>query len=119
MTGFLKTPKLTAKLRRAQSSSQTKMYIRRINAMNVPFKFETARLKADETALIDSGATENFIDEDTWKRLGIGRNQLHEKIILTNVDGTGKPTRRTHPLLLAPSQPPRKGSAIEVLPYRL
>jgi hypothetical protein len=64
------------------------MYIRRINAMNVPFKFETARLKADETALIDSGATENFIDEDTWKRLGIGRNQLHEKIVLTNVDGT-------------------------------
>jgi hypothetical protein len=84
----LKTPKPTAKLRRAQSSSQIEMYIRRINAMNVPFKFQTARLKANETTLIDSGVTENFIDEDTWKRLGIGKNQLHEWIILTNVNGT-------------------------------
>jgi len=56
--------------------------------MNVPFQFQTAQMKADESALLDSGATENFIDENTWKRLQVGRNELKEKLILHNVDGT-------------------------------
>jgi len=34
--------------------------------MNVPFDFQTAHAEADEIALLDSGVTENFIDEHTW-----------------------------------------------------
>jgi hypothetical protein len=43
---------------------------------------------ADEKALLDSGATENFVDETTWQRLGIGRKELKKPITITNVDGT-------------------------------
>jgi hypothetical protein len=41
--------------------------------MNVPFSFQTAHAMAKETALLDSGATENLIDEATWKRMKVGR----------------------------------------------
>ena len=65
--------------------------------MNVPFKFATARAMAEETALLDSGATENFIDETTWERLKVGKNCLKDKIILHNVDGTeNKKGQLTH-----------------------
>jgi gag-polyprotein putative aspartyl protease len=43
---------------------------------------------AEQTALLDSGATENFISYSTWKQLGIGRQELDEPIIVHNVDGT-------------------------------
>jgi hypothetical protein len=43
------------------------MYIRKINAINMPFSFQTAHAMAKETALLDSGATENFLDQETWK----------------------------------------------------
>ena len=39
------------------------MYVSKISAIHVPFDFICARGKAEEEALIDSGATENFIDE--------------------------------------------------------
>jgi predicted aspartyl protease len=43
---------------------------------------------ADERALLDSGATENFVDETTWQQLGIRRKELKKPITITNVDGT-------------------------------
>jgi len=43
---------------------------------------------AKQTALLDSGATENFISFCTWKQLGIGRQELNEPITVHNVDGT-------------------------------
>ena len=52
---------------------------------------------AKETALLDSGVTENFIDETTWERLRVGKNRLKDKIILHNVDGTeNKKGQLTH-----------------------
>jgi hypothetical protein len=54
--------------------------------MNVSFR--TSQSKADKSALIDSGATDNFIDEETWKRLGIGRKELSRPVTVHNVDGT-------------------------------
>jgi hypothetical protein len=73
------------------------MYIRRLNAMNVPFKFETARATAEESALLDSRATDNFINEETWKRLGVGRRPLKAPITVYNVDGTeNKQGKMTH-----------------------
>jgi hypothetical protein len=63
--------------------------------MNVSFR--TSQSKADESALIDSGATDNFIDEDTWKRLGIGRKELARPVTVHNVDGTeNKQGKITH-----------------------
>jgi len=43
---------------------------------------------AEETALLDSGVRENFLDEDVWKGLGIGRVRLKQPIPVHNVDGT-------------------------------
>jgi len=74
-------------LRRGQVSSKQDVYIRKISAMNVPFQFQTAQMKANKSTLLDSGATENFIDKNTWTWLKIGTNELKEKLILHNVDG--------------------------------
>jgi hypothetical protein len=43
---------------------------------------------AEEVALIDSGATENFIDQETVKKLKLGSKKLSEPIRLRNIDGT-------------------------------
>jgi len=52
---------------------------------------------AEQTALLDSGATENFISFRTWKHLGIGRQELNEPITVHNVDGTeNKKGKITH-----------------------
>ena len=52
---------------------------------------------AEETTLIDSGATDNFIDEDTWGKLGVGRMELSKPITIHNVDGTeNKQGKLTH-----------------------
>jgi hypothetical protein len=64
------------------------MYIKRITSMNIPFSFTTAHAKAEEKALLDSGAMENFIDKETWKRKGVGKRPLVKPIKVYNVDGT-------------------------------
>src|ERR1700747_1153669 len=64
------------------------MYINKIDALNVPFTFKTAHATAEEKALLDSGATENFIDQKTWERMGVGKRLLKKPIVVMNVDGT-------------------------------
>ena len=49
------------------------MYVSEISAIHVPFDFICVRGKAEEEALVDSGATENFINERMVWRLGIGK----------------------------------------------
>ena len=79
------------------SREEQKMYIKRITSMNVPFSFKTAHTTAEEIALLDSGATENFIDEETWKRMKVGRRPLVKPIKVYNVDGTeNKQGEMTH-----------------------
>jgi len=39
-----------------------------------------------EVALLDSGATKNFLDEDVWRRLKIGRFKLSQLLTIHNVD---------------------------------
>jgi hypothetical protein len=39
------------------------VYIRRLKTMNIPFKFHTVQKTTKECALLDSGATENFMNE--------------------------------------------------------
>ena len=41
-----------------------------------------------EVALIDSGPTENFIDQETIKKLKLGTRKLEEPVRLRNIDGT-------------------------------
>ncbi len=64
------------------------MYIRSINAMKVPFEFISVSRTADEKALLDSGASENFLDFNVWKELKIGQVRLGKEIPVHNVDGT-------------------------------
>ena len=52
------------------------------------FSFETAKQQTEETGLLDSGATHNFIDVRTVLRLGVGTRRLEEARTVTNVDGT-------------------------------
>ena len=43
------------------------VYIRRLKTMSIPSEFRTVWKTTDEHALLDSGATENFLDENMWK----------------------------------------------------
>jgi hypothetical protein len=54
----------------------------------MPFTFRTLRGTVGETALVDSGANENFIDQRTIARWGITTKQLPLPVQVTNVDGT-------------------------------
>jgi hypothetical protein len=41
------------------------MYVTKKNALEIPFDFQTYMAKAEEKALMDSRATENFINKGT------------------------------------------------------
>ena len=41
-----------------------------------------------EVALLDSGATKNFLNKDVWRRLKIGHFKLSQLLTVHNVDGT-------------------------------
>jgi hypothetical protein len=64
------------------------MYVSKENALEIPFDFKTYMAKAEEIALVDSGATENFIDYQTVARLRLGSNKLATPRPVHNVDGT-------------------------------
>jgi hypothetical protein len=64
------------------------MYVSNLNALEIPFAFKTYMAQAEEKALIDSGATENFIDYKTVAQLRLGSNKLLRPRPVHNVDGT-------------------------------
>jgi hypothetical protein len=65
------------------------MYIfRSDNRLEVPITLHSFKGMAEEVALIDSGTTENFIDQETVKKLKLGSKKLSEPIRLRNIDGT-------------------------------
>jgi len=64
------------------------VYIRRIKTMNVPFEFYTVQKTTDKLALLNSRATENFINERIWERLHIGWFKLPTPLTIHNIDGT-------------------------------
>jgi Aspartyl protease len=67
--------------------SQT-LYISNWNSMNVPFTFKSMHGTANKKALLDSGATECFLNEQMVSQLGIGTKQLPIPRKVHNVDGT-------------------------------
>jgi hypothetical protein len=64
------------------------MYISEKSSINMPFTFLCARGTAEETALVDSSATENFMDERMVARLGIGKRPMKQPRHVFNVDGS-------------------------------
>jgi hypothetical protein len=64
------------------------MYINKHNSIKLLFSLYTYRGKAEETALIDSGATENFVDYKTMARLHLGTKKLEQVCPIINIDGT-------------------------------
>jgi hypothetical protein len=45
-------------------NKSTIVYIRRIKTLNLPFHSYTVQQMTNNMALLDSGATENFLDEE-------------------------------------------------------
>ena len=64
------------------------MYIRKLQSLQIKFTFVTSQTKTEKSALIDSGAMENFIDIEVWEQLRIGKCQMDRPAIIHNVDGT-------------------------------
>ena len=65
------------------------VYIRSLlKSMRIALTFKTVSTVAKEEALLDSGATENFLDLQAWKELRIGQFCLRKLIPVRNVDGT-------------------------------
>jgi len=54
----------------------------------MPFDLYSAKGKKEERALVDSGATANFVDYKTVKRLGLGSKKLEQVRTVKNIDGT-------------------------------
>ena len=76
----------TARLRTV-SHEKNEMYIRRISAINMKVPFRSLSKQAEELVLIDSGATENFLDKATWERMGIRSHETTKLITVYNMDG--------------------------------
>ena len=77
------------------------MYISEKTAINAPFTFSCARGMAEEQALVDSGATENFMDEKMVTRLSIRCQAMDQSRRVFNVDGSeNKNGMLTHYCLL-------------------
>lgn len=56
--------------------------------MHVPIQLKTTTQTAEEFALLDTGATENFVSKSVLTRLGIGTQRLPQPRRVRNADGT-------------------------------
>ncbi len=66
---------------------------------------------AEEIALVDSGTMENFIDQDTIKKLKLGTKKLETPVGLRNINGTfNKSGQITHYLDLLVSHGNKKST---------
>jgi len=88
------------------------MYIfRSDNRLEIPITLSSFKGMADKIALVDSGATENFIDQETIKKLKLGTKKLETLVGLWNIDRTfNKSGQITHYLNLLVSCGAKKNS---------
>ena len=68
--------------------SLDRVYVSHKNSLNIKVNFERTQERATTSALIDSGATENFINVRTVERWGLPRKILPRLRPIINVDGT-------------------------------
>ena len=65
------------------------MYIFRLdNHLEIPVQLHLFKGTAEEIVLVDSGATENFIDQETIKQLKLRTKKLEQSVKLKNIDGS-------------------------------
>ena len=64
------------------------VYITRYRSMRVPVSIHTCYFMADKKALVDSGATDNFIHPAFAKRLGLTMTPLEKPKQIYNIDNT-------------------------------
>jgi hypothetical protein len=64
------------------------MYITRYRSMCVPVSIRTSYFMADKKALVDSGATDNFMHPAFAKRMGLGLQLLPTPKKIFNIDNT-------------------------------
>jgi len=82
---FTKSPKLAAIVRAFCLDS---MFVNKSNSIQVKILLSHYQGKAEEIALLDTGATENFIDHTTVARLCLGTKKLPYNQPVYNVDRT-------------------------------
>jgi hypothetical protein len=90
------------------------VHVTKRNSIQVKFTLEHFKGTSEETALLDTGATESFIDHESVLRLKLGTQKLPITRPIYNVDGTknqcGSITHVCHLLV-------RKGNKKETVPF--
>jgi hypothetical protein len=64
------------------------MYSMKLDSMTIPIHFNMYHKSTTIEALLDSGATHNFIDKHTLDLLGLGTRQLSQTLQVNNVNST-------------------------------
>jgi hypothetical protein len=64
------------------------MYITRYRSMHVPVSICTSYFMANRKALVDSGATDNFMHPTFAKKMGLGLQELPQPKKIFNIDNT-------------------------------
>jgi hypothetical protein len=83
--GFSKRLNPTAWVRALRCNT---VYITRYRSMRVPVSIRTSYFMADKKALVDSGATDNFMHPAFAKRMGLGLQELPTPKKIFNIDNT-------------------------------
>jgi len=88
------------------------MYIfRSDNRLKIPITLSSFKGTVEEVVLVDSGATENFINRETIKKLKLSTKKLETSVGLQNIDRTfNKSGQITHYLDLLISLGTKKNS---------
>jgi hypothetical protein len=83
--GFSKCLNPTAWVRALRCNS---VYITHYRSMHIPVSIRTRYFMADKKALVDSGATDNFMHPNFAKRMGLGMKALPKPKKIFNIDNT-------------------------------
>jgi hypothetical protein len=83
--GFSKCLNPTAWVRALRCNT---VYITRYRSMRVPVSICTSYFMADRKALVDSGATDNFMHPAFAKKMGLGLRELPNPRKIFNIDNT-------------------------------
>ena len=86
--GFLKSSDPMAWGRAIHMLKCNTLYITWYQSMKIPVSFWTVYARADKNILVDSGATDNFIDPRLIRRLRLGTHNLEQARKIWNIDGT-------------------------------